>query len=369
MRNCRCSQAEASGITKEPWHTQPHPQPAALVTIDEAPFVGETPIEAINSWLTPNSLYYARNHYDVPSVDISKWELIVDGIVESIGEFTYSDIVEMPSKTIPVTMECAGNNRTDLYPPVSGNKFQGGAVSTAIWAGVPLNLILKTLGIGRNVKEIIFEGLDSGIPDGHKKESPYGRSLPIETGMHPDTILAYEMNGEPLPVDHGYPLRLVVPGWYGMASVKWLKRISLVDYKYEGFFQKDRYIIEQKDSEPLPLTSMKIKSLFSKPRHGEICNYGENKITGLAWSGTGKVERVEISDDFGKTWSVAQLSDLSHEYTWQQWTFKWEANKKGHNTLMVRAGDDKGNIQPLDNIWNRLGYAVNGVQRVCVNIE
>ena len=169
------------------------------------------------------------------------------------------------------------------------------------------NVVVAGIGWSGNLVHLL-EG-----PQPYGFHGIHGRSLPIEIGMHTDTILAYEMNGEPLPVDHGYPLRLVVPGWYGMASVKWLKRISLVDYKYEGFFQKDRYIIEQKDTEPLPLTSMKIKSLFSKPRHGEICNYGENKITGLAWSGTGKVERVEISDDFGKTWSVAQLSDLSHE--------------------------------------------------------
>ena len=369
MLRCRCTPAEAAGITKDPWHTQPHPQPATLVTIDSEPFVGETPLAAIQSWLTPNSLYYARNHYETPSIDMSAWKLVVDGHTDTPVELTYPDILDMPHRTMPVTMECAGNNRVDLDPPVSGNRFQGGAVSTAIWAGVPLADVLDRAAPGPGVVEVVFEGADSGSPTPGSPPSPYARSLPIHAARHPDMLLAYEMNGEPLPEEHGSPLRLVVPGWYGMASVKWLTRISLIDRPYEGFFQKDRYVLDTGDGPPIPLAHMLVKSLFSRPRHGQVFERSVNEVAGLAWSGDDKIARVEVSDDFGETWTPARLGDLAHEYTWRQWTAKWTPRSAGHHTLMVRARDESGNVQPMKNRWNRLGYAVNGVQSVCVNVK
>ena len=199
MQRCRCTRAEAAGITRDPWHTQPHPQPAALVTIDSEPFVGETPIDAIQSWLTPNSLYYARNHYDAPSIDVSDWALIVNGLTASPLELTYAEILEMPRRTVPVTMECAGNNRVDLNPPVSGNKFQGGAVSTAIWGGVSLSEVLDRAGVNGAAVDVVFEGADTGSPAPDAPPSPYGRSLPIDLARDPDMLLAYEMNGEAAP--------------------------------------------------------------------------------------------------------------------------------------------------------------------------
>ena len=368
MQRCRCTRAEAAGITRDPWHTQPHPQPAALVTIDSEPFVGETPIDAIQSWLTPNSLYYARNHYDAPSIDVSDWALIVNGLTASPLELTYAEILEMPRRTVPVTMECAGNNRVDLNPPVSGNKFQGGAVSTAIWGGVSLSEVLDRAGVNGAAVDVVFEGADTGSPAPDAPPSPYGRSLPIDLARDPDMLLAYEMNGEPLPEDHGYPLRLVVPGWYGMASVKWLTRISLVDRPYEGFFQKDRYVLDTGDGQPEPLAHMLVKSLFSKPRHGQAFEQSRLQIAGLAWSGFGEIDSVEISQDFGETWEPAELGGLAHKYTWRQWNAGWTPAGTGHHTLMVRARDALGNVQPMENRWNRLGYAVNAVQSVCVNV-
>ena len=369
MLRCRCTPADAIGITRDPWHTQPHPQPATLVTIDSEPFVGETPLDAIQSWLTPNSLYYARNHFETPSIDLSDWRLVIDGCTRSTQTLAYSDIISMPRRTMPITMECAGNNRTDLDPPVSGNKFQGGAISTAIWAGAALLDALDLAGILKEAQEIVFKGADSGIPYEGKPPSPYARSLPLDEAMHHEVLLAYEMNGEPLPEDHGYPLRLIVPGWYGMASVKWLTRITLIDHPYEGFFQKERYVLDTGDGLASPLTHMLVKSLFTRPRHGQVFEPSAQEVAGLAWSGTARVAAVEISDDFGETWKTAKLTGMAHEHTWQQWTAEWTPRGSGHHTLMVRARDEDGNVQPMENRWNRLGYAVNGVQSVCVNIR
>jgi DMSO/TMAO reductase YedYZ molybdopterin-dependent catalytic subunit len=191
----------------------------------------------------------------------------------------------------------------------------------------------------------------------------------MEAALHPDTVLAYMMNSEELPNDHGYPIRLVVPGWYGMASVKWLNKITVLDHSFVGFFQTDRYIMENEDGGMRPLRDMVVKSLISSPRHGQFFDVRPHQITGLAWSGEGAVTKVEISDDFGKSWRPAQLGGLNHQYAWQQWAVTWQPQSPGHHTLMARARDASGSIQPMEPNWNELGYAINGVQSVCVNVE
>jgi DMSO/TMAO reductase YedYZ molybdopterin-dependent catalytic subunit len=305
MSQCRCTAAEAAGITKDPWHTQPHPQPATLVTVETEPFVGETPFEAIQSWITPSSLYYARNHFPIPSIDVSRWTLAVDGQVAKRKELGLSELLDLPRKTMVATMECAGNNRVDLDPPVGGNQFGGGAVSTALWAGVSLSDVLERADVGANAVEVLFEGADSGEPVPGRPVVHYLRSLPMDAALGPDTILAHEMNGERLSEDHGHPLRLVVPRWFGMASVKWLRRITVLDRPFDGYFQTEKYVLKSAGLPPTPLTRMFVKSLISSPRHGEVFPLKEHKVMGLAWSGTGAVDRVELSDDFGETWRPA----------------------------------------------------------------
>lgn len=368
MKRCRCTEAEAAGITKDPWHTQPHPQPATLVTIDSEPFIGETPVEAIQSWITPSRLYYARNHFTTPAIDVSRWTLAVGGRVEHPVELELSELRDMPRKTLVVTMECAGNNRVDLDPPVGGNRFQGGAVSTALWTGVSLSMVLERAGVAASAVEVLFEGADSGRPEPSRPVTQYLRSLPMDAALDPDTILAFEMNGEALPEDHGHPLRLVVPRWYGMASVKWLRRITVIDRPFEGFFQTERYVLETDGGPPEPLTRMLVKSLISSPRHGKVFSLQEHQVMGLAWSGAGAVTRVELSDDFGETWRQAQLGALNQTHAWRQWAASWTPAATGHHTLMARAADDAGNVQPMETKWNPLGYAINGVQSVCVNV-
>jgi sulfite oxidase len=369
MARCACAAAEAAGITKDPWHTQPHLQPATLVTIDTVPFVGETPMEVIQNWITPIAIYCARNHFETPLVDVNQWTLDVDGLVSKPLSLTYSDVPELPQRTLVVTMECAGNNRTDLTLPVKGSQFGDGAISTAIWVGVSLRYVLELAGVADGAVEVFFEGVDSERGAPGQPVVPYQRSLLMEAALHPDTVLAYLMNSEELPTDHGYPIRLVVPGWYGMASVKWLNKITVLDHLFEGFFQADRYIMENEDGGMGSLRDMVVKSLITSPRHGQIFDVRPHQITGLAWSGEGAVTKVEISDDFGQNWRPAKLGGLNLQYAWQQWATTWQPQYPGHHTLMARATDASGSIQPMETNWNELGYAINGAQSVCVNVE
>lgn len=366
MRQCICSQAEATRHYDAPGWTQPKTK--GLVTIEITPLICETPQITLQSWLTPNDLFYVRNHFDTPTMDASRWSLRVEGHVARPLELGYADLQRLPKLTMPVTLECAGNNRSDLSPRAPGNQFKSGAVSTAIWAGAPLKNILDLAGVRVGAVDVLFEGADTGKPEPGKIETPYQRSLPIEMAMHPDVLLAYEMNGEPLAQEHGYPLRLIVPGWYGMASVKWLRRICVLDHGFEGFFQTERYIIEGNGGEVIPIREMSVKSVVSRPQQGEVLRLGAQWVAGLAWSGHAGVKRVMVSDDGGKVWKRAHLSGPGGRYAWQQWGFAWNPPGPGHYTLMARAEDEQGNVQPMESRWNRLGYAVNGVKPVCVTV-
>ena len=230
MCNCTCTGA---GLSAAPPGAQVRPEDTKkLVTIEHEPQIGETPPRALDAWLTPNPHFYVRNHFTIPDIRCSTWKLSIDGLVTRERRFTLDQLKRLPQVTLPVTMECAGNNRSDLTPPTPGNQFQSGAVSTACWAGVRLSEVLKTAGIKANAREVLFEGHDTGRPEPGESEMPYMRSLPLDVALHPDTLLAYEMNGQELPKEHGHPLRLIVPGWYGMASVKWLRRLTVLDTGY-----------------------------------------------------------------------------------------------------------------------------------------
>ena len=366
MNTCKCSRAEFDRERSETLSAQP--DRTGLVTIEEEPIIGETPQATLQSWLTPNPLFYIRNHYSIPECG-SQWELALDGHVNNSLTFSQGDFRSFPIQTLPITLECAGNNRSDLEPQVPGNPFQNGAVSTAIWAGVPLSCLLERAGMREGAVEVLFEGFDVGEPAPGEETQPYLRSLPIDVAMHPHTLLAYEMNGEVLSREHGYPLRLIVPGWYGMASVKWLRRISVLQEPFEGFFQKDRYIVKGDDGESVPVSQMHVKSLISWPEPDANLPMGTHMIKGMAWSGFAHIAKVEISDDGGETWSEADLVGPRYRYSWQQWHFAWSPKSEGHYTLVARATDEDGNAQPLETRWNSLGYIINGVRPVCVEVR
>lgn len=368
MNICKCSKAEFVGEMNDPLCSQP--EGMGLVTIEDEPIIGETPQATLQSWLTPNPLFYIRNHYLIPEAEItSDWNLQLDGHVDNDLSFSLKDFRKYPKQTLPITLECAGNNRSDLKPQVPGNPFQNGAVSNAIWAGIPLSVLLESAGVKPGAVEVLFEGLDTGSPAPDEQTQPYLRSLPIDVAMHPDTLLAYEMNGEVLSQEHGYPIRLIVPGWYGMASVKWLRRICVLQENFEGFFQKDRYIVENEQGGTTPVSTMHVKSLISWPESNSTLPLQSHNVSGMAWSGFAHIKKVEVSDDGGKTWTDADLVGPRYRYAWQQWNFGWSPQSPGHYTLVARALDEDGNIQPLETRWNNLGYIINGVKPVCVEVR
>ncbi len=367
MTNARARREAGPGSYEERWYT--HPEALKLVPLDSEPLVSESPPAILQSWLTPNPLFYVRNHFPMPTVELATWALAIEGHVERPVRLQYADLRHrFPRQTMSVTLECAGNNRSDLRPSAPGNQFQSGAVSTAVWSGVPLKAVLELAGLKQGAQEVLFEGADVGKPEPARKSEPYLRSLPLEVATHPDTLLAYEMNGEALSREHGFPLRLVVPGWYGMASVKWLVRVTVLDRKFVGFFQTERYIMEREGHPTVPVSRISVKSLVTWPQADAVLPLQAHCIAGLAWSGHAPVRRVEVSTDGGKSWKQAELVGPGERYAWRQWSFIWKPPAPGKYTLMARATDEAGNVQPMEPVWNKFGYAVNFVKPVPVTI-
>ena len=346
-----------------------------LIPVSEAPVCRESTLTSLDTWITPTERFYIRSHFsDVPNLDSSTWQLTIEGEIRNPLTLSFSDILAMPSKELPMTMECAGNSRSYVTPPAEGLAFRHGAVSTAVWKGVSFNALLERAGLKDSAVEVEFEGADYGTEeeDGVAFDLNYRRSLPVEKARHPDILLAYEMNGEALTAHHGFPLRMVVPRWYAMASVKWLTRVNVLDRPFDGFFQQRRYVMideGREDSlERMPVTTLKVKSLITSPRHGEVIQPGTCTIRGFAWSGDGEVSKVEFSPDGGRNWKSATLLGEPDPNTWRQWEFNWEASHPGHYILMARATDSAGNTQPDTIPWNFRGYANNGVHTIAIEV-
>lgn len=347
-----------------------------LTTISLEPRCEETTLSELCSPITPTDSFYVRSHFgEIPELDISTWRLNVNGGVRQSFSINYNDILAIGNteqKEQIVTIECAGNSRSYITPEAEGLKFKHGGISTARWEGIPLAHILNMAGLKDNVSEIIFHGADHGEEkEGATSfELSYTRSLPLEKALHPDTILAYKMNGERLTPDHGFPLRLIVPRWYGMASVKWLIGIEASTKPFEGFFQKNRYVLVYKGPEPAmgwnPVTTVKVKSLITSPRSGDVIHHGSFTINGMAWSGDDIVDHVDISIDGGRNWQMASLLEECVQNAWTAWEFQWAIPHNGNFLLMSRATDKSGNTQPTHIQWNFRGYANNSIHAVPV---
>jgi DMSO/TMAO reductase YedYZ molybdopterin-dependent catalytic subunit len=349
--------------------------PTELSTISEEPLCRESPLAAYDSWITPTALFYVRNHFSsVPELDASTWSLTVDGEVEQPLSLSYEEITKLPTRSLASTLECAGNSRSAMTPPAEGIPFGHGAVSTAEWTGVSLAAILERAVIKDTAREVVLEGADYGEEEENDVpiELGYVRGLPLEKALDPDILLAHRMNGDVLSTEHGWPLRAIVPGWYAMASVKWLVRIRVLDHPFDGFFQKLRYILIEEGgdiaSSP-PLTALRVKSLIVQPVAGERVPPGEYRVCGYAWSGHGDVAGVEVSTDWGKTWQAANLLEPHGRYAWRQWEFVWWPRTPGRTILMARATDSEGNTQPLSIPWNYRGYANNATFPVPVEVR
>lgn len=334
-----------------------------LVVITDEPFNAETPLGLQTGMLTPVRRFYVRNHFAVPR----EWSsLVVDGSVKRTLSLTLDDLRSLPARSVVATLECAGNGRSLLSPPVSGTPWTLGAVGTADWTGPTLKTVLETAGVADDAVEVLFEGADSGTPQGQSKSIPFARSLPLEKALDETVLLAYAMNGEPLTPDHGAPLRLVVPGWYGMASVKWLAHIEVLQTPFLGYYQSGDYVMDR-DGKQQPLAEMEVRSIITWPAHGEQLPRGVHTVRGYCWSGRAPISKVEVSADGGSTWKPARvLSDSASEYAWRMWDFAWEPPTQEEFQLVCRASDAAGNAQTVDQVWNRMGYANNACHVVGV---
>lgn len=335
-----------------------------LVVRSERPFNGEMPLTGQVGVITPNARFYVRNHFDVPRVDAASWMLTVGGLVRRPLTLTIAELQRLPSRSTFVTLECAGNGRSLLDPPVAGEQWCLGAVGTAEWTGVPLVEVLDRAGVTSS-REIVFRSLDHGSVDGQSKSLRYERSLPVERAQDPDVLLAYAMNGEPLPAEHGFPLRLIVPGWYAMASVKWLAEIDAVDRPLIAHFQTDHYVIDgaRDGATDGPLTQMHVRALVTAPDSGDVVRQGELVVRGYAWSGHGRITSVDV--DAGHGWQAARLLDQPLPHAWRRWELTTRVGP-GRLVLRARATDSSNHTQPDQPPWNRLGYANNCIQGVSV---
>jgi sulfane dehydrogenase subunit SoxC len=332
------------------------------------------PLEALRHPITPVGLHYLLVHYDIPAVDPATWRLEVGGAVGRPLSLSLADLRALPAVTRPVTLECAGNGRALLAPRPVSQPWLTEAVGTGEWTGVPLRAVLEPAGLGDGAVELLFTGLDRGIEGG--VEQLYERSLPRAEALGDDALLAYELNGEPLPPQHGYPLRLVIAGWYGMAHVKWLARITALTEPFAGYQQAVGYRMYDADGDAgAPVTRMLPRSLTIPPgipdfmTRERFLDAGRCVLEGRAWSGWGPVERVEVSVDGGASWADAQLGEPLGERAWRGWSFAWDASEPGSHVISSRATDAAGNTQPVAPPWNLKGYANNEVERVPVTVR
>jgi DMSO/TMAO reductase YedYZ molybdopterin-dependent catalytic subunit len=350
---------------------------ASAITPDELRLAARNhgmPLEALSYDVTPVGLHYLLIHYDIPRVDAGSWRLEVGGAVERPLSLSIDDLRERPAVTAPVTFECAGNGRALLDPRPLSQPWMLEAVGTGAWTGTPLAPLLAEAGLRPEAVEIVFTGLDRGVEG--EVEQRYARSLPVAEALGDDVLLAWALNGEPLPPQHGFPLRLVVPGWYGMTNVKWLSDITVRDTAFDGYQNVRGYRFRQDpDDAGTPVARMEVRALMVPPGIPDFATRRRfvpletQTIEGRAWSGRGDVTAVEVSADGGATWAPARLDPPTGAHAWRRWTFEWRPAAAGDRELCCRATDSAGNTQPADPAWNLGGYANNAVQRVPVTVR
>ena len=338
--------------------------------MSEKPLNAETPIEYLRSWITPNAVFFKRNQAEIMQqpIDLSQWELIIEGEVEKGGRFSFDQIIRMPKATVANTLECSGNGRSLLEEKATGNPWTIGGVGNAIWGGVWLRDLLEKTGLKATAKHLAFEGLDKPLGSAGIK---FIRSIPLDKAMS-STLLAYEMNGEPLPREHGYPLRSLALGWTGANCVKWLYKITVLDRPFAGFYMDNVYRLFQKDEDPKSgevVKRIKLKSIITQPLSGETFEPGPITILGAAYAGEVDIARVEVSVDNGKSWKVAELIGPHEPFAWRQWQYVWEVMENGEYTIMARAFDSNGGQQPMNARWNVLGYGNNGIREHSVTVN
>ena len=334
----------------------------------------ETPPHLLTAWITPNDLLYVRSHFYTPVVREAGWKLVIDGDVDRPFEMTLGELRSLASTRQIVTLECAGNGRAFFDPRVAGVQWEKGAVGTAEWRGVRLADVLARAGAQRTARYLWLDGADRGI----ERAPDFIRSLPVEKALDSATLLAYEMNGEPLPVPHGFPLRAVVPGWEGAYSVKWLTHIRVSDREHDGPFTQSGYRRPRRPVKPgtlvapadtVPVRELPVKSLITSVADDAIVSGGAVRIAGFAWVGDAEIRRVDVSTDNGRTWDEARLGRDRAQYAWRQFEHMWRPAESGSYAVMSRATDSRGRVQPIVAEWNPAGYLWNAIDQVRLNVQ
>lgn len=333
-------------------------------------------LEGLRYPTTPIGMHYLLIHFDIPAIEESSYDLEIKGCVRNRMKLSLEDLKRREKVSRTVVMECAGNGRSKLSRRPISAPWGEEAVGCARWTGTPLAPILEEAGLLDGTVEILFSGSDRGIDEG--VEHTFERSLPVEEALREDLLLAYEMNGQPLPPQHGYPLRLIVPDYYGVASVKWLRAITALDEPFGGIQQAVKYLYQESEQDSgVPVTRKLPRALMVPPGIPEYLTRkrhvspGRVRIGGRAWSGFGRIEQVEFSSDGGESWEETTLDESSEPHAWTPWFYEWDVTEPGDYELCVRATDESGRTQPLeaDESWNVGGYCVNAVQRVPVSAK
>lgn len=352
-----------------------HPAHAGLIVRQADPVNLESPFGALDGFITRNEDFFVRCHFPIPEITRDTWRLSISGEVQQSLEFTWEELRALPATTLTATIECAGNGRVFLTPKVDGAQWERGAVGNAVWTGVRLAEVLQRAGLKASAREIILTGGDHGEIESAPRpggEIHYARSLPV-TKANDDVFLAWQMNGQDLTPAHGFPLRAIVPGWYGMASVKWLSEIRAIADTFNGYYQSVDYAYWQREAgEPslVPITEIQVKAQIARPGPAERVPFRQTYLVrGAAWSSEAQITRVEISLDLGKHWQQARLDEKTDLHAWRLWDFAWRPEQRGRATLMVRATDAKGRTQPTHRDADRGGYMVNEVLGVDVSVE
>jgi DMSO/TMAO reductase YedYZ molybdopterin-dependent catalytic subunit len=323
----------------------------------------------------PNDRFFVRNHTATPLVDPASWRLRVfgDGLRLRPGtgdsvEFSLRDLKRLPSKKLTAFIECAGNGRGffagQQRTPAPGTQWELGGVGVAEWRGVPLSEVLERAGITKDAVDVLPQGLDPNVVTGGVDLGKVRRPLPVDKALD-DVLLAYEMNGTRLPADHGFPVRLVVPGWVGIASIKWLGQIEVSTQPRFSPWNTTSYRMfgPEYPADSPPLTSQPVKSALELARGAVVPLGKRTTLTGRAWSGSAAIRRVEVSVDRGATWAAAKLYGANRPGAWARWRFELEPHSPGKRELWTRATDEDGRTQPLSVPFNTFGYLYSAVVR------
>jgi DMSO/TMAO reductase YedYZ molybdopterin-dependent catalytic subunit len=350
---------------------------SGLIVREHEPENLEFPFSSLDSYLTPNERFYIRSHFPIPKLDPGSYRLRIDGAVEKPFDISLDELRQLSPNTITATLECAGNSRVFLVPQASGAQWELGAVSNAEWTGVPLSVLLRRAGMMTAAVDVVLEGADRGEPKTEPKPpggTPYIRSISVAKARQPEVLIAYSMNGKDLPASHGSPVRAVVPGYYGMSSVKWLTRIQIVTEPYHGYWQTTDYAYwDRSTGSPVrrALMDMMVKSLIARPMRREVVKGGSvYRVFGAAWTGDANVSKVEVSADGGKSWLPARLIDKELQFAWRRWELDWQApQQKGKVTILSRATDSRGNTQPAQHNRDTGSYVIHHTLPIEVEID